>query len=148
VVFFSPPVIADEAHGDGEHSFHRHHLALFLGNTQEGSDEHGFSIGADYEYRFNQMIGLGGIIEYAGGEFEHWVGLASLFIHPFGNWQIILAPGTEIEKGKHEREFIFRTGVAYQFHIGGKYSIAPEFVVDIAEEETLMVYGISLGIGF
>lgn len=143
-----PQAMADETYTGYGHSFHQHHLALFVGNTQEDFEEHGFSIGADYEYRFHRLIGLGGIVEYAGGEFDHWLGLASMFFHPSEHWQIILAPGIEIKEGKHEREFILRTGVGYQFHLGENFTIAPEFLVDFSEEETLVVYGISFGFGF
>jgi len=41
-----------------------------------------------------------------------------------------------------------RTGGGYQFHFGEKYSIAPEFIVDFSEHETLFVYGSSIGLGF
>jgi len=145
---FSPPIIAGEAHEGAEHLFHRHHMALFIGNTQEGGSENGVSIGADYEYRFNRVFGLGGIVEYAGGEFEHWLAFVSMFIHPYGDWQIIIAPGAEFIKGKHERDFIVRTGIGYQFHFGKRYTIAPEINVDFGENETLFVYGISIGLGF
>jgi hypothetical protein len=144
---FSLPVIADEPHEGAEHSFHRHHMALFIGNTQEG-DENGVSFGADYEYRVNQIFGIGGIVEYAGGEFEHWLGLVSMFIHPYGDWRIIMAPGVEFIKGEDEGDFVFRTGIGYQFHFGERYTIAPEFNVDFGEHETLFVYGISIGLGF
>ena len=140
VMGFSSSVSGDE--------FHRHHLVVSVGNTQEGFSEHGFSIGADYEYRFNQLFGLGGMVEYAGGDFEHWLGFVTMFFHPTERWEIILAPGTEIKKGTRDRNFIFRTGVAYQFHLGERYSIAPEFFVDFSENETLFVYGIAFGIGF
>jgi len=140
VVVFTSSVSGNE--------FHRHHLALSVGNTQEGFGEHGLSIAADYEYRFSRLFGLGGMVEYAGGDFEHWLGFVTMFFHPAEHWEIILAPGTEIEKGTRDRDFIFRTGVAYLFHLGAKYSIAPEFFVDFSENETLFVYGLSFGIGF
>ena len=145
IVAFSPSVVAGETYGG---AFHQHHLSLFVGNTQEGFSDYGFSIGMDYEYRFNSLFGLGGTVEYTGGDFEHWLALVQMVFHPSENWGIILAPGTEIKKGEYERDFIFRVGVGYQFYLGETFTIAPNFVVDFSDGETLAVYGVSFGFGF
>lgn len=109
-----------------------------------------FPVGIDYEYRFNQWLGLGGFAEYAGGDFEHALLGIPLFIHPYENWRFAVAAATEIHKADEhhdrEREWVVRTGVGYAFHIGDGYSISPEFIVDFSEHETL--YGIGLAIGF
>ena len=145
VPFILAMVFSSSVSGD---EFHRHHLGVTVGNTQEGFNEHGFTIGADYEYRFNWLFGLGGTVEYTGGDFEHWLGFVTMFFHPNERCEFVLAPGTEIEKGTRDRNFIFRTGIAYEFHLGERYAIAPEFFVDFSENETLFVYGLSFGIGF
>ena len=128
-VAFSSVAVADEAHEEAEHEFHRHHMALILGNTQNDGSENGLSVGLDYEYRFNKWLGLGGLAEYAGG--------------------------TEVHKeheghgeDKRTRDWVVRTGVAYQFPFGERYTIGPEFNVDFSEHETLFVYGIAIGLGF
>ena len=147
VVAFSPSVTGGEAYGGTGH-FHQHHLSLFVGNTQEGFSDYGFSIGADYEYRFNSLFGLGGTVEYAGGDFEHWLALVQMVFHPSENWGIIIAPGTEIKRGEYERDFIFRVGVGYQFHLGETFTIAPVFDIDFSDGETLVIYGVQFGFGF
>jgi hypothetical protein len=50
----------------------RHKVSLFGGMTQDGSD-HGASVGLEYEYRLGPYLGIGGLAEYAGGDFDSWV---------------------------------------------------------------------------
>ena len=94
------------------HSFHRHHAALFIGNTQDDGSKRGLSVGMEYEYRINQWVGLGGMVEYAGGDFEHLLIAVPLFIHPYKDWNFGVAAGTEIHKehGDHEEDKRERLG--------------------------------------
>lgn len=149
------PVEAEELHEKNEHEFHRHHTALVISNTQNDENDNGLSVGIDYAYRLKHWLGLGGILEYAGGDFEHLLLLAGASIHPYKNWVLLAAGGAEIHKehDDHEedtpkREWVIRTGVAYQFPISDKWTIAPTFNVDFSEHETLFVYGIAIGFGF
>jgi hypothetical protein len=152
--------MADEAHQksahkEGLHEFHRHHVALLLGNTQSEDSSNGPSIGVDYEYRFNKWLGIGGLAEYAGGDFDHLLLIVPLYIHPYKGWLFNVAMGMEVhkdhedhEEDKKKRDWIVRTGVAYQFPIGTRYTIAPEFNLDFSEHETTIAYGFAFGIGF
>jgi hypothetical protein len=45
----------------GEHS-----LALFIGITDDRGDD-AFSLGLDYEYKFSEVFGIGGLLDHAGG---------------------------------------------------------------------------------
>ena len=143
---------AEEEHEGAAHSFHRHHAALFIGNTQNDGSEHGLSVGMEYEYRINQWLGLGGLVEYAAGDFEHLLIAVPLFIHPYEDWLFVVAAGTEIHKDEEEnkgkRDWLVRTSVGYQFQFGEKYSITPAFHVDFSEHETLFIYGFYIGLGF
>jgi hypothetical protein len=146
---------AEEAHERHAHEFHRHHAALIVGNTQNDGSKNGLSVGIDYAYRFNRWLGLGGIAEYAGGDFEHVLLLAGASIHPYKNWVLVVMGGTEVhnehdehEEDKRKGEWVVRTGIAYQFPIAENWTIAPEFNVDFSEHETLFVYGIAIGFGF
>ncbi len=154
-VAISPVAGAEEAHEKASHEFHRHHMALIFGNTQNDGSENGLSLGLDYEYRFNEWLGLGGLAEYAGGDFEHLLLFVPLYIHPYKDWLFVVAGGTEIHneheehgEDKRTRDWVVRTGVAYQFPFAEKYTIGPEFSIDFSEHETLFVYGIAIGIGF
>lgn len=149
---WSPVSVAEEAHEGAAHSFHRHHAALFIGNTQNDGSEHGLSVGMEYEYRINQWLGLGGVLEYAAGDFEHLLIAVPLFIHPYEDWLFSVGAGTEIhkneEENKRKRDWLIRTSVGYQFQFGEKYSITPAFHVDFSEHETLFIYGVYIGLGF
>jgi hypothetical protein len=154
-VAFVPSVFAGEVHKEGSHEFHRHHMALILGNTQNEDGESGLTVGMDYEYRINSWLGIGGLAEYAGGDFEHVLLLAPLYIHPYKGWLFNVSLGAEIhnEHGDHEedkrtRDWIVRTGVAYQFPFGERYTVAPVFNVDFSDHETLFMYGAAVGVGF
>ncbi len=141
-----PPgiVIAESEQEEHGEVHHRHRLELFLGNSHE---EHmdGFSAGLAYEYRLNQMFGIGGLVEYVGGDFEEWIGAVPIFVHPYKGLRFLLAPGLVFEE--HGTEFLFRTGLAYEFEID-RLSITPEFNLDFVDGEEILVYGMSIGYGF
>ncbi len=127
--------------GTGEH---RHHVAVFLGNTHEsGEDE--FTVGVDYEYRLDALWGIGGLIDYAGGHFDTTVLAVPLFFHPDHQWRFLLAPGVEIHRGGSE--FLVRAGVGYEFEVN-EWTVSPEFSVDLVNSEYIQVFGISIGRGF
>ena len=145
--------IHDETHR------HKHHLAVFVGGTHAEIEEEGhggeevvreesedaFTAGVDYEYRLKSLFGVGGIVEYSGGDLEATVAAGALFIHPIGGLKLILAPGVE-NKGD-ENKFLFRTGVYYDFFFG-KFSVGPTFSVDFVDGEQNLIYGLSFGYGF
>ena len=136
---------AEEGHGEHKEShYHRHHLGLLLGNThEEGEDD--LTIGLDYEYRFSQYTGIGGLLEYVGEDIREWVGLVALFIHPHKGFRFMVAPGIKHKKG--EDKFLWRLGIGYRFPVGN-WTIAPEFNVDFTEGRVAEVYGVSFGYGF
>lgn len=125
--------------------FHRHHIGLLLGNTEEGH-ENGFTIGADYEYRLKELVGLGGVAEYIGGDFDSFVLAGLVFIHPYRDLRFVLGPGFEKRDGEYNS--FLRVGVGYRFHVGKAWTIAPEFNVDFGERDEALVYGVSIGRGF
>ena len=124
---------------------HHQHAAVFVGNTQDGSDN-GFSVGVEYEYKISKVLGIGGLVEYAGGDFDSWVIAAPLFLRPYKGLLFILAPGLEFEHS--EEEFLFRAGIGYVFEIDGMWSITPQFNVDFVDSEEKFVYGLAFGRGF
>jgi hypothetical protein len=147
----------EAAHGHKEAAHrHRHHVALFAGGTHADIEieeagivreesEDAFTVGLDYEYRLRPLFGVGGLVEYAGGDLETTIVAGALFIHPVGGLKFILAPGVEHEGD--ENEFLFRAGVYYDFFFGN-FSITPTFSVDFVDGEEDLVYGVSFGYGF
>ena len=144
VVVPSGVVIAESEQEEHGEIHHRHRLELFLGNSHEEHKD-GFSAGLAYEYRLNQILGIGGLVEYVGGDFEEWIGAVPIFVHPYQGLRFLLAPGLVFEE--HGTEFLFRTGLAYEFEID-RLSITPEFNVDFVDGEEVLVYGVSFGYGF
>ena len=45
-------------------------------------------------------------------------------------------------------KFLFRVGAAYEFEIGEKWAITPEFNVDFVDNSEVYVYGLSFGYKF
>ena len=128
---------------EGAHLY-MHRVELFLGNTHDEGED-GFSVGLAYERRLSELFGVGGIVEYTGGDFDMWLAGAPIFIHPFKGFRFLLAPGIEHKHG--ENEFLFRAGLAYEFEFD-RWSITPEFNIDFVDGEEALVYGLSFGYGF
>ena len=142
---------AEQTHATHENSTHHHPnmLEAFLGNTYEDSehgDENGFTVGLVYERRLSELLGIGGFYEYAAGDFDKWSIGVPLFIHPHEGWRFVLAPGLEHRHG--DDEFLFRTGVAYEFELSERWVMIPELNVDFVDGEEALAFGLSLGFGF
>jgi hypothetical protein len=143
-------------------------VALFVGgtNTELHSEEHGhdeggttetdrtdvLTIGIDYGYRFSSLLGVAGLLEYAGGDVESTVAAVGLFLHVTRGLKFLLAPGVEY-RDEHS-SVLFRTAVYYDFFFGN-VTVAPvvnlDFVdraVRTGEGEYNLVYGLSIGYGF
>ena len=149
VLLMPVKIPAEEAgHGSkGEGLENRHGIELFLGNTHDDGED-GFSVGLSYEYRLNQLFGIGGIVEYASGVLREWVLAVPLFLHPYKGWRFLVAPGVTIPDNDGDDEFVFRVGVAYEFEIGEKWAIIPEFNVDFVDNSEVLVYGLNFGYKF
>ena len=147
LVLLVPVMIpAQEAgHGSKEKGLeNRHGIELFIGNTHlKGED--GFTGGLSYEYRLNKLFGIGGIVEYAGGDFKAWTLAVPFFLHPYKGWRFLVAPGVAILNNDEDDEFIFRVGAAYEFEIGEKWAITPEFNVDFVDNNEALIFGLSFG---
>ena len=128
----------------GGHNEHRHHVAVFSGNTHsEGED--GATFGMDYEYRIMDWLGAGILYDYAGEQLDSHIVALPIFLHPFGNVKLLVAPG--IEHKHHHDENLLRLGVIYDWHINS-YSVSPVVEADFVHGKASYVYGISVGRGF
>ena len=155
-------VRAGGTEGEGEEELRANAVGLFFGGTTNtDTDKSGFAFGADYERRLSRLWGIGLLAELTVGEKrprDFVLGLP-LSLHPIGGLRVILAPGLEIkppgaeeegESGSDEKdvEGLVRLGASYEFEVG-RYTIAPEFDVDLVRlEEVVLVYGVALGLGF
>ena len=140
-------------HTRGEHHPGRHHYTniaeVFLGGTYEDGEhgsESGLTIGFAYERRISELLGVGGFYEYAAGDFDKWSIGVPLFVHPYKGWRFVLAPG--MEHRDSDNEFLFRTGVGYEFELSERWVAIPEFIVDFVDGEEAYVFGVTFGFGF
>ena len=160
----APSAPASEAH---EVHHHSNHLALFLGGT-DGKGEIGvaFTVGLDYERRLGKGLGIVALFDYAARPLEETVLGAGLMVHPTGGLVFTVAPGVlfEKERGGHDAasrsaggygessgtnaELVLRVGVMYEIEIGERFSLAPQFDLDLLGRDTVPVFGVSAGIGF
>jgi hypothetical protein len=134
---------------EGSGHYHRNMVELLLGNTYEDAghgSEKGVTIGCAYERRFSELLGVGGFYEYAAGDFDKWSVGVPLFIHPHKGFRFALAGGLEHRHG--DDEFLFRTGVGYEFKLSERWIMMPEFNVDFVDGEEALVFGLTLGYGF
>ena len=49
--------MASGDHPEAHHG-HKHHVALFLGNTHDHHGDDAFTVGLDYEYRLHDLFGV------------------------------------------------------------------------------------------
>ena len=99
-------------------------------------------VGLEYEYTLSHLFGTGALIEYAGGDHDSTVASAALYLHPLGNWVLLLAPGVEHEDG--ENEFLLRTGISYEFEFE-PWTLAPGVDVDFVDGDESWVFGLTIG---
>lgn len=144
------PVWANETSQSEGHEYHRHHVGAFLGAAtraaEGGGHDHGFAGGLDYEYRFSRWVGAGALAEGASGDLRDGVFAGLLFAHPWRELVVMAGPGVEVTS--EAAEYMTRFGVAYQFPIARRLTLAPEFNVDLVRREPVYVYGLVLGVGF
>ncbi len=140
-----------QAEEHGEH--HSPHVGgLFLGATipEEGSTE--VTIGAEYEYRINEMIGVGGIVEYTPEAEEGdgaLVTIAALHIHPMERLRLTVGGGMEfVDSDEADDEPLFRVGAAYDIELGNNLAIAPTVAVDFVDGDHAVVVGATLSTHF
>ena len=149
ISLLSPLVTASIAAAEESHHEvgNRNLFALFVGGRY---DEHESktvgAIGLNYEYRINELFGVGAFAEYAGGDVEALSFGVPLFIHPYDEFRFALAPGLEHEDSK--THFLFRAGASYEFEIAEDWILAPELNFDFVDSHTNIIYGLNLGRSF
>ncbi len=153
-VTVSPAFGEDAAHENESsheeaHEFHRNWAALFIGLTSEERRNGKPALGVEYARHLNPAFAIGSIIEYTFGDHNFWV-LAVPFAYRTGPWKAYIAPGFEIEElrdGLSESNFLLRIGGEYAFEIG-ELEVAPQIDVDFVDDDTVLVFGVTIGTSF
>jgi hypothetical protein len=138
---------AEEAKPADRSAEERNELGLFLGGTHT-SDDDGFSVGIDYERRLGRWFGIGGLVEFTGGDFRDGVLAMPFYWHVWKELKLVGAPGVEFAAGDGSDDFLVRLGGEYGFDTGHGFELAPALYVDITDEETALVYGVSFAKSF
>lgn len=134
-------------HGGIDHAKHPHHFSILVGDTHISGHGDGFTVGLDYEYRLNDLLGIGTVIEYAAGDLEAWTFLAVADIHITPQWIVQVGPGHE-RTSKHNL-FVARLGTLYEFEFEGGWTIAPQVHFDYHEDDdNAIVWGLAVGKSF
>lgn len=141
---FAETVNGIAAAGHGEH-FHKNVAGVVLGITHAGRRKNGPALGLEYERRFSDSFGVGGVIEYTGGDADVWVA-AIPFAYHVGHWKFYVAPG--VEDGHHGTEELLRLGGEYAFELSGGWELAPQLNVDFVDGEDVWVFGVLFARGF
>jgi hypothetical protein len=145
----------DKPHNEGHENL-KHHIALFNGATTNlDHSSTNYSLGLEYEFKLNSLIGLGLMGEYVAVEKGELVGGIPVFIHITKAFTLTGSPvlinyekhheGSQTDS-ERETHIAFRTGISYSFHMGA-LSLSPIVNYEIGETQSL-VYGINIGIGF
>ncbi len=140
------------AHAQEAEHFPRHNLGVFAGagvEKESGHSESGFTLGLEYEFRFNQRWGLGIELETLTGDDtdRSEVVAMPLSFHPNEHWRLFFGPGYEFH-GKKDK-FLIRTGVAYGWELKNGWSLSPKIIADFLDGGAkTYVAGIAIGRGF
>ncbi len=124
----------------------RHHLSLVTAGTNiPEENETAFTIGLDYEYRANRLLGFGFVAEHAFEAVDATTVLAVADIHLWRGLAIQVGPGIEILDG--DVVAAGRIGALYEIEIGEHFTLSPQVHYDISEEDGI-VFGVSIGRNF
>ena len=143
------PVFAAQVESSSEqgHSIHGpHHFSVLLADPNVSGEGDNFTVGLDYEYRVNELLGVGAVVERAYGEIGATTLLTVADVH-FQNGLIIqVGPGFE-RKGDHD-VFVGRVGTLYEFEVEN-YTVSPQLHWDYHDgEANAIVAGIAFGFSF
>lgn len=146
---FVTPVLAEPStlNSEPEYAIHgRHHLSLLLANTHASGEGDNLTLGLDYEYRVNELIGVGAILERAFGQLNATTILAVADVH-FQNG-LIMQVGPGFERKNDDSVFVARLGVLYEFELEN-FTLSPQLHWDYHDNEpNAVLAGIALGASF
>jgi hypothetical protein len=149
VVVVARPSAASDEHHDEAQVHHRHHVSVLLGGavrSEHGETESGFGLGAEYEYRIHPLVGAGALVEVASGSLRDVIVASFVAVHPWRGLLLVAGPGAEIPN-EGDAEFLFRLGIAYHFTMD-RFTVGPDFNVDLVNGHPTYVIGLAFGVGF
>jgi hypothetical protein len=134
----------------GQGGYGNNELGIFIGDTRfEGQGA--FTVGGEYEYRWNTTAGIGLQFEYASSDSlsRTWILAVPFCLHPYGGLRLSFAPAVAAfdEGDDTVNRGLVRAALAYSLE-AGDFTITPEFGLDFMSEHAYTVYGVRFGYGF
>jgi hypothetical protein len=71
-------------------------VSIFLGGTSN-EDATAFTLGVDYQYRINRIVGVGALIDYAMGDIQSLLIAPAVYLHA-GHFEVTVAPAAEFSE--------------------------------------------------
>jgi hypothetical protein len=131
---------AQEAAAEEEES--KNAISVFLGGTSN-KDATAYTMGVDYQYRINRIVGVGALIDYAMGDIQSLLIAPAVYLHA-GHFEVTVAPAAEFSGG--DVSPVLRVGAGYEIKIASGVSISPSLFFDTERNlEESLVYGLSFG---
>lgn len=122
------------------------HLSLFLGDTHIDGEGNNPTIGLDYEYRVNELLGLGAVYEKAYGDLDATTSLLVADIHLQNGLIFQVGPGIECRHSENVN--VGRAGVLYEFELD-RFTLSPQLHWDYHDHgENAVVLGLAFGFSF
>ncbi|MEM7232851.1 MAG: hypothetical protein AAF517_11775 [Planctomycetota bacterium] len=122
-----------------------HHLSVVIAGTRE-DDEDAFTLGFDYEYRVNELLGVGAVAEHAFEPVKATTLLAVADIHIWRGFAIQTGPGAFV--GRERTHFVYRLGGLYEFDFD-EFTFSPQIHYDFTETAPDgLVYAVAVGFAF
>lgn len=123
-----------------------HHISLLAGDTHVDGEGDNATLGLDYEFRVNALLGVGAVVERAFGEMD---ATTALFVADIHIWEgLCVQAGPGVEHASEEDIFVSRLGLLYEFEFK-KYTLSPQLHWDYHDgAENAIVAGIAIGYSF
>lgn len=144
---------AEEQHA--AHSIHHNHLAVFGGSTTNFYAEHtDFTLGFDYERRFEYadgLVGIGLIGDFVMAEHSEYIFFAGVFLHPGSNFKFTVGNGVAFaEHAVHSADSAGDLSGSTGSHRGasGAASVTADTEAAATETETVSNYALRFGIAY
>ena len=120
----------------------KNEVSIFLGATSN-EDATVFTLGFDYQYRINRIVGVGALIDYAMRDIQSLLIAPAVYLHA-GHFEVTVAPAAEFsEEGVAA---VLRVGAGYEFKLASGVSISPSLFFDTERHlKASLVYGLSFG---
>ena len=121
-------------------SLARQHVS-FVAGTSDNEKHSAFTYGIDYEYRVSPFLGVGSVLEHAGGDIDATTALLVADLH-FGERFILqTGPGIEVidKPGGQQELAVLRLGALYERPVGEHATFSPQIHVDFTEEHNTLV---------